>query len=282
MSEKDSPNLRSFWDFPSARRSSSFRRLQQHFIESDHHSSSSRDCTNTADVPSFTRRIARSEIPLVSDRWSVFVRWFLDNSSQYLPKSNKLFVWITFGCCDGRRKLSWILLRLLWSFWFDTDSTEGLHLVPRQRIGDCSEIHVLRWGFCALLLSSHQTFLLTERSLITSSARNPRNFGFSSICHNFGLWWSEYKYCASVFVSPLLKHHLPSLRSLFHRNVRAHVSRFFRFNVKGYNQSGMPCVGSSLFISFAGSRFPRGLLVMICQHRFPACILVTSSCYWIY
>ena len=29
-------------------------------------------------------------------------------------------------------------------FWFDTDSTEWRELVPRKRIGDCSEIHVLR------------------------------------------------------------------------------------------------------------------------------------------
>ena len=41
---------------------------------------------------------------------------------------------------------------------------------------------------------------------------------------NFGLQGSEYQYRASVFVSPLLKHHLPNLRSLFQRNVRAHAS----------------------------------------------------------
>ena len=29
-------------------------------------------------------------------------------------------------------------------FWFDTDSIEWRDLVPRQRVGDCSEIHVLR------------------------------------------------------------------------------------------------------------------------------------------
>ena len=64
------------------------------------------------------------------------------------------------------------------------------------------------------------------------------------------------EYCVSVFVSPLLKHHLPNLRSLLQRSVR-----FSRLSVKGCNQSGMLCVGSPLSVSsrkkvYAGSRFP--------------------------
>ena len=108
--------------------------------------------------------------------------------------------------------------------------------------------------------------------------------GFSSRCRNFSLWWSEYKYCASVFVSPLLKLHLPNLRSLFQRNVRAHVSRFSGFTVKGYNQSGMPCVWSSLFISSslcAGPRFSVACLSWSVSIGFPrACLslrVVTGS-----
>ena len=42
--------------------------------------------------------------------------------------------------------------------------------------------------------------------------------------HLFGLQGSKHEHCASVFVSPLLKHHLPNLRSLFQRDVRAHAS----------------------------------------------------------
>ena len=45
---------------------------------------------------------------------------------------------------------------------FDTDSTKWRELVPRQRIGDCSEIHVLRFGLCAQPLSRHQTFLQAD------------------------------------------------------------------------------------------------------------------------
>ena len=51
------------------------------------------------------------------------------------------------------------------------------------------------------------------------------------------------------FISPLLKRHLPNVSSLFQRNVRAHVSRSSRLTVKGCNQSGISCVGFSLYIS---------------------------------
>ena len=59
----DSSNLRSYGVFPSARRSWTFRRLQLLSIECDNHLSFNPDCNNTSDVPSFTRRIARSAIP---------------------------------------------------------------------------------------------------------------------------------------------------------------------------------------------------------------------------
>ena len=44
------------------------RFAERYSIESDHHLSSNPDCNNTADVPSFTRRAARSAIPFVSGR----------------------------------------------------------------------------------------------------------------------------------------------------------------------------------------------------------------------
>ena len=58
---------------------------------------------------------------------------------------------------------------------------EWRELVPRQRVGDCSEIHVLRWGLCALLLPTKSPSMNTV---------------------------------LPFFVSPLLKHHLPNLSSL--------------------------------------------------------------------
>ena len=40
----------------------------KHSMESVHHFSSRQDCRNIAEVPSFTRRTARSATPFVSDR----------------------------------------------------------------------------------------------------------------------------------------------------------------------------------------------------------------------
>ena len=54
------------------------------------------------------------------------------------------------------------------------------------------------------------------------------------------------------------------------------------------NSSGIPCVGSSLYISSEKKKFAcwftvsRGLLVRICQRRFSTCMLVTSSRDWIW
>ena len=50
------------------------------------------DCSNTADVPSFTRRTALSAIPFVSDLCGVDVQWFQERSSQDLPNSKELSV----------------------------------------------------------------------------------------------------------------------------------------------------------------------------------------------
>ena len=66
------------------------------------------------------------------------------------------------------------------------------------------------------------------------------------------------------FLSPLLKHHLPKLRSLFQKECAGTcVSKSSGLSVKSCNQSGMPCVGSSSFISSslcAGPRFPEASL----------------------
>ena len=64
----DSPILRSYGVFQSARRSWTFRRYQEHSKESDHLLSSNPGCNDTAGVPSVTRRVARSAIPFVSER----------------------------------------------------------------------------------------------------------------------------------------------------------------------------------------------------------------------
>ena len=153
-------------------------------------------------------------------------------------------------------------------FWSYTDSIEWRELVPRQRTGDCSEI---RPSLRIVLCCCHVTILF--------SAQNRSLLFFAEVSVNTML---------PFFVSPLLKRHLPNLCSLFQRNLRAHVSPGPRdWAVTGCNQSGISCVGSSLHISsekcFAcWFTVSRGLLVRICQHRFPACMLVTSSRDWIW
>ena len=148
--------------FPSARRSWTFRRQQWHSIESAHHFSSKPDCNSTAEVPSLILRIALSVIPFCLGSKGVDVQWFHDNSSQDLQNSKELSAWMTFGYSDGSRNFR-KLPSISWEkFWFCTDqieSIECLNLVPRLRIGDCVEIHLLHWGLCDLMLSSHQSFL---------------------------------------------------------------------------------------------------------------------------
>ena len=259
MSWKDLPKLRSFWDFPSARRSWSSRREQQHSIESNHHLSSDPDCNNTADISSFFRRAVHSAIPFVSDRWSVLVWWSHDNSSQYLPNSNKLSVWITFGFCDGKRNF-----RKFFSVPCEVLVCHGLwrELVPRQRIGDCSEIHILRKGFCALLLPSHHTFLFAEEI-------------------SLGFCGRKHKHCASVFVylhfwSLTFRIWVHSFSGMCEHSASRSTRLFVFFKV--CNQTRMPCVGSPLFISFAGSRFLVACLPWSVSIGFPHACLSLRVC----
>ena len=73
-----SPNRLSHGVVPTTRRSWDISQIAIafHCIESAHHFSSNPDCSNTAEVPSFTRRTALSGMPFVSDRWGLEVRWF--------------------------------------------------------------------------------------------------------------------------------------------------------------------------------------------------------------
>ena len=110
-------------------------------------------------------------------------------------------------------------------FCFCTDkivSIEWRDLVPRQRIGDCSGITSFVEDFVIRCHHVTKLFCSWNRSLVASSARNLCNFGSQAYVAISVFWRSRC--CASVFLSPLLKHHLPNRRSLFQRNVRAHVS----------------------------------------------------------
>ena len=72
-------------------------------MESAHQLSFRPDCNNTAEVLSFTLRTALSAIPFVSDLCGIHVQWFQERSSQALPNSKELSVYMTFGFLSGSK-----------------------------------------------------------------------------------------------------------------------------------------------------------------------------------
>ena len=66
-----------------------------------------------------------------------------------------------------------------------TDSTEWRELVPRQRIGDCSEIHVLRWGLCCCQVTI--LFCSQNRSLLVFAEVSHEHYASVFLCLHF---WS--------------------------------------------------------------------------------------------
>ena len=145
-------------------------------------------------MSSFTRQTALSAMSLVSDRWSVEVRWFHDKSSHALPKSIDLSVYLIFDLCDDSNNLTNFFhshVKIL----FCTDKIESIEwqdLASRLRIGDCFEIHLPRWGLCDQSLSSLRTFLheIVLRQYVFY--KDPLSFWFSSRRRNFELLWSEF------------------------------------------------------------------------------------------
>ena len=72
-------------------------------MESAHHFPSRPDCNSTVDVPSLILRTALSAIPLVSDLCGVDVEWLQERSSQDLPNSRELSLWMTSGFLVGSK-----------------------------------------------------------------------------------------------------------------------------------------------------------------------------------
>ena len=148
-------------------------------------------------------------------------------------------------------------------FWFDTDSTEwGENLYH-----DSVSVIVPRFTSFVedFVLCCYQVtipFLLAEQI-------------------SFGFCGSEHEHYASFFcVSTFEASPSESEFSLSEERASTCVSKSSGLSVKDCNQTGMPCVGSSLFVSSAGSRFTVARLSGFCQHRFTTCMLVTSSCHW--
>ena len=107
--------------------------------------------------------------------------------------------------------------------------------------------HGFRWVARTCTTTAYQWLFLDSRpSLRILCSENRSLLVFAEVSMNTVL---------PFLVPPLLKHHLPNLSSLWEECASTCASRSSRLTVKGCNQTGMPCVGSSLFISFAGSRW---------------------------
>ena len=187
---------------------------------------------------------------LFSDRWSVVVRWFHDNSSQYFPNSNKLYERITFGFCDGFR-----IFRKVFSVSCEVLVWHGFHWVART--GTTT-------AYRSLFRDSRPSLRTLCSAVIKSPYFSVRRIDLFWFLLNKA-WKLCFRFCVSTFeASPS-----ESEFSLSEECASTSVSRSSRFTAMGCNQTRMPCVGSSLFVSSAASRFP-------------ACMLVTSSCHWIW
>ena len=149
-----------------------------------------------------------------------------------------------------------------------------------------SRFRSLMWDFVICRYQVIKLFCAKWTFASASSAKNPRSFG-SQACVAIRSLGSEKRYCASVFVSPLLKRRLPSVSSLYQRNVRAHTSPSPRHlpwraaTNQAYLALDPPCTSRLKKIQ-CWFTVSRRLLVGICQHRFPACMLVTSSRDWVW
>ena len=93
---------------------------------------------------------------------------------------------------------------------------------------------------------------------------------WSMICSCSMVPCCEHEHCASVFcVSTSEASPSESEFVLSEESASKCASRSSRLTVKGCNQTGMPCVGSLLFISFAGSRFSVACLSWSVSTGFP-------------
>ena len=83
-------------------------------------------------------------------------------------------------------------------FAFRTDkieSIEWLNLVPWLSVGDCFESHLLRWGLCDLLLSSHQNVWPNLRWALVILVRKQ-----TSQFRSVGKWVKKMRFFDAIFV----------------------------------------------------------------------------------
>ena len=120
------------------------------------------DCNSTAEVPSLILRTALSPIPLVSDRWVLTY----NDSRKVLHKLCQILGNVSvnyFGFPSRLQESSFLYPDKCWFCTDKIEATELPNLVPRQRIDDCFEIHILNNELCDLLSASYQNCLIEVR-----------------------------------------------------------------------------------------------------------------------
>ena len=148
-------------------------------MESAHQFSFRPDCNNTAEVPSFTLRTALSAIPFVSDLCGVDVQCFQERSSQDLPNSQELSVWMTLCFLSGSKNFCQLLC-FLWIFCFarirqDPLGGQGLHHECISMIVSRFTIFTETFVICCYPVT--KIFGTRYGSAIAPSARGSCNFG---------------------------------------------------------------------------------------------------------
>ena len=175
-------------------------------MESAHHSLSRPDRNNTADVPSFTLHTALSAIPFVSDLCGVDVQWFQERSSQDLPNSKELSVYMTWGFLFGSKNFC-KLLCVSWEV-FVLHGYDWIHWVAKSCTTTAYRwycvIHFLHWELCDPQLLNHQNFLFWARLYQHVFCKKPLFCSSSSRYRSLGLSGSECRHCAYPSQVPLL------------------------------------------------------------------------------
>ena len=147
-----------------------FAERKKHSMESAHQFSSRPDCSNTAEVPSFTLRTALSAIPFVSDLCGVDVQIIPREIFIGFPNSKELSMQITLGFPSGSKNFCKQL-------WVSCEVFCFARRHARLHVGDCFEIHNFHWEPCDLLLSSHQNLQLEVRLRHCVFCTGSCNFG---------------------------------------------------------------------------------------------------------
>ena len=144
------------------------------------------------------------------------------------------------------------------------ESVEWQDLAPRQRTGDCLQIHVPHWGLCDLPLSCNQTFLLVVK------------LRQCVLCKRLSLFWflkQTSKFSVFQEVNEKIMYFLDatfvecSESESWEMCAGASTSAGIRLSVKSHNQKGISADGSfSSFLSLSQDSCP----------SFPELVFVTS------